>query len=216
MHFKAVLFDMDGLLIDSERQFFKSFLQTCAEFDLSNMEQVFYDCIGLRSADSAVVLQKALGHLVDLAAFNAAWDDRAEQQRSKNIPLKSGAQELLSLLQDAGIPRVVATSTSTSKAMHHLQKAGIYDLVTHVVGGDQVSLGKPEPEIYLKAAATAGFDAQDCAAFEDSDPGTLAAVRSGATTVQVPDLKPPSQKTLALGHVVAHDLLTGAEKIGLI
>ena len=216
MHFKAVLFDMDGLLIDSERQFFKSFLQTCAEFDLSNMEQVFYDCIGLRSADSAVVLQKALGHLVGLAAFNAAWDDRAEQQRSKNIPLKSGAQELLSLLQDAGIPRVVATSTSTSKAMHHLQKAGIYDLVTHVVGGDQVSLGKPEPEIYLKAAATAGFDAQDCAAFEDSDPGTLAAVRSGATTVQVPDLKPPSQKTLALGHVVAHDLLTGAEKIGLI
>jgi len=216
MQYKAVLFDMDGLLIDSERQFFKSFLQTCAEFDLSNMEQVFYDCIGLRSADSAVVLQKALGHLVDLAAFNAAWDDRAEQQRSKNIPLKSGAQELLSLLQDAGIPRVVATSTSTSKAMHHLQKAGIYDLVTHVVGGDQVSLGKPEPEIYLKAAATAGFDAQDCAAFEDSDPGTLAAVRSGATTVQVPDLKPPSQKTLALGHVVAHDLLTGAEKIGLI
>ena len=216
MHFKAVLFDMDGLLSDSERQFFKSFLQTCAEFDLSNMEQVFYDCIGLRSADSAVVLQKALGHLVDLAAFNAAWDDRAEQQRSKNIPLKSGAQELLSLLQSAGIPRVVATSTSTSKAMHHLQKAGIYDLLTHVVGGHQVSLGKPEPEIYLKAAATAGFDAKVCAAFEDSDPGTLAAVRSGATTVQVPDLKPPAQKTLALGHVVAHDLLTGAKKIGLI
>ena len=216
MQYKAGLFEMDGLLIDSERQFFKSFLQTCAEFDLSNMEQVFYDCIGLRSADSAVVLQKALGHLVDLAAFNAAWDDRAEQQRSKNIPLKSGAQELLSLLQRAGIPRVVATSTRTQHALHHLQKAGIYDLVTHVVGGDQVSHGKPEPEIYLKAAATAGFDAQVCAAFEDSDPGTLAAVRSGATTVQVPDLKPPSQKTLALGHVVAHDLLTGAEKIGLI
>ena len=130
--------------------------------------------------------------------------------------MKSGAQELLSLLQSAGITRVVATSTRTQRALHHLQKAGIYDLVTHVVGGDQVSLGKPEPEIYLKAAATAGFDAQDCAAFEVSDPGTLAAVRSGATTVQVPDLKPPSQKTLALGHVVAHDLLTGAEKIGLI
>jgi beta-phosphoglucomutase-like phosphatase (HAD superfamily) len=216
MHYKAVLFDMDGLLIDSERQFFKSFLQTCAEFDLSNMEQVFYDCVGLRSPDSAVVLQKALGHLVDLAAFNAAWGNRAEKQRLKNIPLKSGAQELLSLLQSAGIPRMVATSTRTDHALQYLQKAGISDLVTHVVGGDQVSFGKPEPEIYLKAAAKAGFGAKDCAAFEDSDPGTLAAVRSGATTVQVPDLKPPSQKTLALGHLVAHDLLAGAQKIGLI
>lgn len=216
MQYKAVLFDMDGLLIDSEHQFFKSFLQTCAEFDLSNMEWVFYDFLGLRSADSSIVLQKALGHLVDLTAFIAAWVEHAEQQRAKSIPLKSGAQELLSLLQDAGIPRMVATSTRTDHALQHLQKAGISDLVTHVVGGDQVTLGKPEPEIYLKAAATAGFDAQDCAAFEDSDPGTLAAVRSGATTVQVPDLKPPSQKTLALGHVVAHDLLAGAQKIGLI
>ena len=119
-------------------------------------------------------------------------------------------------MQDAGIPCMVATSTRTDHALHHLQKAGIFDLVTHVVGGDQVTLGKPESEIYLKAAATAGFDAKDCAAFEDSDPGTLAAVRSGATTVQVPDLKPPSQKTLALGHVVAHDLLAGAQKIGLV
>ena len=216
MHYKAVLFDMDGLLIDSERQFFKSFLETCTEFELPNMQQVFYDCIGLRSVDSSIVLQKALGPLVDLNAFNAAWGDRAEQQRAKGIPLKSGAHELLSLLKDAGRPCVVATSTRTAHAQQHLQKAGIYDLITHVVGGDQVAKGKPEPEIYLKAAATAGFNAENCAAFEDSDPGTLAAVRSGATTVQVPDLKPPSQKTLALGHVVAHDLLTGAQKIGLV
>ena len=216
MHYKAVLFDMDGLLIDSERQFFKSFLETCTEFELPNMQQVFYDCIGLRSVDSSIVLQKALGPLVDLNAFNTAWGDRAEQQRAKGIPLKSGAHELLSLLKDAGRPCVVATSTRTAHAQLHLQKAGIYDLITHVVGGDQVAKGKPEPEIYLKAAATAGFNAENCAAFEDSDPGTLAAVRSGATTVQVPDLKPPSQKTLALGHVVAHDLLTGAQKIGLV
>ena len=148
---------MDGLLIDSERQFFKSFLQTCAKFDLPNMEQVFYDCIGLRSADSSIVLQKALGHLVDLTAFNAAWFEHAEQQRAQNIPLKSGAQELLSLLQDAGIPRMVATSTRTDHALQHLQKAGISDLVTHVVGGDQVTLGKPEPENLSQSCCNSRF-----------------------------------------------------------
>jgi len=84
------------------------------------------------------------------------------------------------------------------------------------LGGEQVENGKPDPEIYLKAAALAGYEPGDCAAFEDSDPGTLAAVRSGALTVQVPDLRPPSAQTLALGHVVADDLYAGALRIGLI
>jgi beta-phosphoglucomutase-like phosphatase (HAD superfamily) len=120
------------------------------------------------------------------------------------------------MLQEGDAPRIVATSTGTENAFHHLQIAGIYDLTSDVVGGDQVTHGKPDPEIYLKAAVKAGVCAEDCAAFEDSDPGTLAAVRSGATTVQVPDLKQPSDRTRSLGHVIAEDLLSGAKEIGLI
>ena len=85
-----------------------------------------------------------------------------------------------------------------------------------VLGGEQVEHGKPDPEIYCKAAALVGHDPHKCAAFEDSDAGTLAAVRSGALTVQVPDLRPPSPQTVALGHVVAKDLYAGALRIGLI
>lgn len=86
----------------------------------------------------------------------------------------------------------MVTSTGSQESIHHLQIAGVYHLVRNVVRGDQVAHGKLDPKIYLKAAAKAGVSTEDCAAFEDSDLGTLAAVRSGAITVQVLDLKQPS------------------------
>jgi HAD superfamily hydrolase (TIGR01509 family) len=180
------------------------------------MDHVFYQCIGLRRADSRLVLERGLGHLVDLAEFDTSWETRIESRLADNVPVKPGAENLLQQLQDRGIPRVVATSTTSDVAIENLKTAGLYPLITTVLGGEQVENGKPDPEIYLKAAALAGHEPGDCAAFEDSDPGTLAAVRSGALTVQVPDLRPPSAQTLALGHVVADDLYAGALRIGLI
>ena len=85
-----------------------------------------------------------------------------------------------------------------------------------VFGGEQVEHDKPDPEIYCKAAALANHVSHNCEAFEDSDAGTLAAVRSGALTVQVPDLIAPLPQTVALGHLVAKDLYAGALRIGLI
>ena len=90
---------------------------------------------------------------------------------------------------------MVATSTPTDIAIANLKLAGLFDYMTAVLGGEQVVQGKPNPEIYLKAAGL---------------------VRSGALTIQVPDLRPPSVETLALGHLVVPDLLTGARRIGLI
>ncbi len=216
MLYEAVLFDMDGLLLDTERQYLGTFIATCESFGVSGVEQVYYDCIGLRLVDSQKVLQKGLGHLVDLASFTDTWDALTLEARSKSIPVKPGAFELLNHLHAAGIPRVVATSTGTEKAIHHLKKAGLFDLLTGVLGGDQVTMGKPNPEVYLKAAELAGTRASLSVAFEDSDPGARAAHASGATTVQVPDLKYPSDETCALGHIIAQDLLSGARQIGLI
>jgi len=216
VRYDAVLFDMDGLLLDTERQYLNTFIATCDVFGLSGMDEVYYDCIGLRFVDNQKVLEKGLGHLVDLSAFLKTWDDLTNEARSKSIPVKPGAFELLNHLQAAGIPRVVATSTGTEKAIHHLKKAGLFDLLTGVLGGDQVTMGKPNPEVYLKAAELAGTSASLSTAFEDSDPGARAAHASGATTVQVPDLKYPSDETCALGHIIAQDLLSGARQIGLI
>ena len=176
----AVLFDMDGLLLDTEQVVLDCFRQTCAGLGLSDMDHVFYQCIGLRRADSRLVLERGLGHLVDLAEFDTSWETRIESRLADNVPVKPGAEKLLQQLQDRGIPRVVATSTTSDVAIENLKTAGLYPLITTVLGVEQVENGKPDPEIYLKAAALAGHEPGDCAAFEDSDPGTLAAVRSGA------------------------------------
>jgi beta-phosphoglucomutase-like phosphatase (HAD superfamily) len=85
MRYKAVLFDMDGLFLDTERQYLATFLKSCETFGLPNMEHVFYECIGLRLADSTEVLEKGLGDLVDLTKVNAEWDARINQKRSEDI-----------------------------------------------------------------------------------------------------------------------------------
>jgi beta-phosphoglucomutase-like phosphatase (HAD superfamily) len=110
----------------------------------------------------------------------------------------------------------VATSTQTEKAQGHLQKSGLLDFFHSVTGGDQVVNAKPAPDIYIKAAKTLGLSAVDCVAFEDSDPGTRAAVASGAVVVQVPDLLVPSDEVRALNHFIAPSILNGATRIGLI
>ena len=212
----AVLFDMDGLLLDTERVVQECFRQACTVFGLGNKDDVFYQCIGLRRADSRLVLERELGLLVDLTKFDEAWEGEILRRLKREVPVKRGAKALLQHLWTCDIPAVVATSTPTEIAVANLKIAGLIEYMTAVLGGEQVQNGKPDPEIYHKAAALVGMDAVNCAAFEDSDPGTHAAVRSGALTVQVPDRKPPSAKTLALGHLVVEDLLSGAAQIGLI
>ena len=212
----AVLFDMDGLLLDTESVVLQCFREACTAQGLADKEHVFYQCIGLRRADSRLVLDRELGNLVDIGRFDTDWQLRIDARLSEQVPVKPGVEEVLLHLYKSGVPAVVATSTPTDIATANLKLAGLFDYMTAVLGGEQVVKGKPNPEIFFKAADLAGYDPRECAAFEDSDPGTLAAVRSGALTVQVPDLRQPSAETLALGHLVAADLLTGARLIGLI
>jgi len=131
------------------------------------------------------------------------------------IPVKPFAKELLEGLAAAEIPVAVATSTRTSRALEHLEDVQLLPLIQAVVGGEQVTHPKPAPEIYHKAASMLGMKSEWCVAFEDSDTGTTAAVRSGARTVQVPDLKQPSDATIALEHIIAPDLIAGARLAGL-
>ncbi|NOR63866.1 MAG: HAD-IA family hydrolase [Rhodobacteraceae bacterium] len=214
--FRGALFDMDGLLLDSERACVVAFNETVQSFALPSMPEIALACIGLRSDGVRTKVSAALAGRVKYDAFYSAWGQRISAAFAQGIPVKPDVFTLLDALEYQGTPCAVATSTRTAIAEAHLQKAGLRGYFKAVIGGEQVANGKPAPDIYLMAAKALGLLPQACVAFEDSDPGTLAAIASGATVVQVPDVKPPSAALLANGHLIASTVFTGARHVGLI
>ncbi len=216
MHFQGVLFDMDGLLLDTEQLVVGSILEVGRSMGFTDLEPSVHRMIGLRVAQSSEILRQGLAGRVDLATFQKACDSLIAARVEQGIPVKPGAIELLQRLEAKEIPCAVATSTATETAEKHLEMAGLRHYFRSVTGGDMVRHAKPSPEIYLLAAETIGVSANESAAFEDSEPGVRAAHAAGACVVQIPDLVPPSENLRALGHTIAPSLLHGAVSIGLI
>lgn len=213
------MFDMDGLLLDTERVCRDIFIQAVSDFALPSAvdpHAIFPTLIGLRREDGDRLLRQKTGAYVDQDAFKSHWDTLMSDAVKDGIPVKDGAHDLLSALYDAGIPAGVVTSTRTDQAIGHLTSVGLLPLLQSVIGGDAVASGKPDPEGYITMAARLGYDPADCAAFEDSNTGIRAAVASGARAVQIPDLVTPTDEVRALAHVIATDLITGAKQVGLI
>jgi HAD superfamily hydrolase (TIGR01509 family) len=212
----AILFDMDGLLLDTEKVCFDNFVETRRHFSLSDSPDVFFRCVGVRRPECDRIIRESLSDQVEFQEFNEVWREKISATLRREIPLKAGALQLFQILASKGYLMGVATSTETEVARSHLEKTGLLPFLGGIIGGDLVQEGKPNPEVYHKIAKHLGVNAADCVAFEDSETGTRAAVASGATTVQIPDLVPPSSEMLEFGHVIASSLLEGALKVQLI
>ena len=212
----GVIFDMDGLLLDTERLCLDAFVQTRRAFSLPDRPDIYLSCIGMHAMACTDIITKSLNNLAHLDEFNREWDRRIEGAMDKGVPVKTGVIELLEILFENGHPLAVATSTRTTTALKRLEGCGLLSYFTSVIGGDQVPRHKPEPEPYLAAAASLGLHAQNCIAFEDSDTGVRSAVASGATPVQVPDLVPPSEAVRVLGHLIVPNVFEGAMAVGLL
>lgn len=214
MTIKAVIFDMDGLLLDTEQVYFNAYRRARTAMNLPPHDAGFIELIGLPLLAGRPLLQAHLGPATD--QFEVEWDAQITKLMTATIPAKPGVRQLMTGLQRQNIPYAIATSTVTAKAHDHLARAGLGDLFDTLIGGDQVVNGKPAPDIYLRAASTLGINPTDCAAFEDSENGVRAAVAAGMITVQIPDIKPPSAGLLRLGHHVADTLLAGAAALDLL
>mgnify|MGYP000335799274 CR=1 FL=1 len=202
----AVLFDLDGTLIDTERLGAASWDYAGEELGLVVDEGVKRQMVGRTLPDIQAIVRRALPESdADLLLERA---NHHYHRLVTEVPpeVKAGARELLAWLQARGVPMAVATSSRGFQAEDKLMRTGLREYFPVIVAGDGVQRGKPDPEIFLTAAERLGFCAGDCVVFEDSGPGIEAAERSGALAVLVPERWPADPALTLFAHHVLRDL----------
>lgn len=205
--YKAVISDMDGLLLDTERIALNTFIDTCRGFHFEPNIEVYLRCIGTNSEKTREILTEGYGQDFPFKKFNLVWSEKYKTAITDHpIPMKSGVIDLLDYLQQSHMKMAVATSTKYETAVEKLQSTGLYHFFEIIVGGDQVERGKPDPDIYLKVSSLLIEEPRKCLVLEDSDNGVISAFRAGMNVVQIPDLKEPSKEVKNLGHPILSSL----------
>lgn len=191
LHARAAVFDMDGLLLDSERIALRAWAIAARRLDLPFDDSLALAMIGRNTDDCRRLLRAHYPGDYPLDALfagcRAVYDEITARE---GVPIKRGAHALLDWLAMRRWPCAVATSTRRERAHAQLARAGLFVRFQALVGGDEVARGKPEPDIYREAAARLGIAPSACVAFEDSEPGVRAALAAGMQVFVVPDLAP--------------------------
>ncbi len=203
MNFQAAIFDMDGLLLDTERVCMDVFEQACLAQGVPFIKELYLQVIGRNAAGIEETLRQGYGPELDYPSLHQEWRKRYDAVvKHHAIPVKEGVIELLEWLKSHKIPAAVATSTARETAQIKLKLAGLDGYFAGLTTGCEVKNGKPDPEIYLLAASRLGIEPRACVAFEDSNNGVKASMAAQMATYQIPDLVEPSHEVLALGHRV--------------
>ena len=187
--FTAAIFDMDGLLLDSERVIMQAWLESAAAEGLSLSQPDFLFVVGCGAEESSARLTELLGSRGNFQLVRDRARARLAAASGIVFPLKPGARALLTALRQRGVACAVASSSYVEEVRRRLAQVGVLDFFQAVAGGDEVTRSKPDPAVYLLAASRLGVSPVRCLAFEDSDHGAKAAHAAGLRVVTVPDLK---------------------------
>ena len=207
MPYQAAIFDMDGLLLDTERVCMQSFKEACQILSIPFLESTYLKIIGCNAKGIEKILTENYSQYIDYPTLRKTWTDIYWPiVENKAIPVKLGVINLLEWFKSNNIPVAVATSTPQALATTKLKLAGLYDYFDHISSGCEVTFGKPHPEIFLLAAKRLNTPAALCLAFEDSNNGVIAAVAAKMQVYQVPDLVNPTQDIINLDHHISPSL----------
>ena len=193
MTIRALILDMDGLLLDTERVSKWAWQSAANELGFVIPDEIYFWCVGRSSLDVDRILSNNLGDDFPISEARRRRFELVDSVFARDgVALKKGAGELLDLADSLNMPYAIATSTRKQRAILRLNHAGVLNRFRSLVAGDEVSKGKPNPEIFLLAAHTLNTPPSHCLVFEDSDSGIEAATAAGMKSVLVPDQKPPS------------------------
>lgn len=208
MKIKAIIFDMDGLMFDTERLAQDIWLEYGRRSGYPIDEGLMAKLRGRNSAAIEALCYEALGADFPFKeAKKHCYDGIFDVMKKTGLPVKAGLYELLEHLKEKGVYSIaLATSTDRTKAMTYLKNAGVNEYFDHMTCGDMVQESKPSPEIFLKTTEALGLEPASCLVLEDSSNGVIAAARAGCRVIMVPDMDAPSAETAALADAVAASL----------
>jgi len=202
---RAVVFDMDGLMLDSERTILGCLDRAAREHGC----QIEFDFwVAMVGQGDAACRRLLAGRVGDTAADTILQRCHVlyDEEVARGIAHRPGIVELLRWLGEAGLPRAVATSTRRPLALRKLEAAGLLQHFDVVCTSSDVAAPKPAPDVYLLAARKLGVAPEDCVVLEDSPTGVRAALAAGMTPIQVPDMLLPDEQVRALGHRIIGSL----------
>lgn len=190
-HLQAAVFDMDGLMVDTESIYQWAWRDAIQQLGYTISEAALRATTGRRMEDCYAILRSEVDATFPMATFLDLWPRLwHDHVNLYGINQKPGLAALLDLLDANQIPKAVATSSAQPEALFTLEKANLLHRFSIIVSGDQIVNGKPAPDIFLRAAERLNTAPDRCMAFEDSEAGVIAAASAGMVTIMVPEVEP--------------------------
>lgn len=209
---KTIVFDMDGVLIDSEQRILAAWEVVAQKNNIPHVSDTLMKCIGITAPETEAIFKQAYGEDFPYTKYKALVSAMYHEEiDTQGIPLKPGVHELFDYLKNNHYKIGLASSTREATVNKEMKMAGLFDAFDVIVCGDMVTHSKPHPRIYQTAASLLGTAPEACYAIEDSPNGIRSAHRAGMKPVMVPDLILPDAEIQSLLHKQfssLHEVLT--------
>ena len=207
MNYEAVVFDMDGVIFDSERAVMNCWLELAQKYDIKDIEKPYFACVGTTMTRTREIMLETYGE--DFPYDEYARESSLmyhEKYDGGKLPMKPGVMELLSYLKEKGKKIALASSTRRETVTNQLRWAGIIDYFDVIICGDMVARSKPAPDIFLKACQELGVLPESTYAIEDSYNGIRAAHAGQLRPIMVPDLLEADDEMRGMAECVCDNL----------
>ena len=213
---KTIIFDMDGVIFDSERAVYNGWKEIADKYGFGDIDRAYFRCIGTNAARSKEIFLECFG---EDFPYDKYKDEQSREYHRKydggKLPLKNGIKELMEALRAAGYKTAIASSTRTKVIEDQIRDAGLSQFFDVIVGGDTVERSKPFPDIFLIAAENLGAAPESTYVVEDSFNGIRAAHTGGFIPLMVPDMVPPDDEMRKKAQLIADDLFALKRYLGL-